>query len=136
MMMKQLVMLFLVIMGLFGCSEDDQSTSKLAEGTYAGIFYRSSPNARWTTSDVQLTLENNRFSGSSSTSRYPAICEGTYQCTDSDSIQFTNECSFTADFDWTFILDGTFQIRREGQTMIISREYEGSVTDTYELELE
>jgi hypothetical protein len=135
-MLKQLVVLLLATLGLFGCSEDDQSTSKLAEGTYTGIFYRSSPNARWTTSDVQLTLENNRFSGSSSTFRYPAICEGTYQRTGSDSIQFTNECSFTADFDWTFILDGAFQIHREGQKMIISREYEGSVTDTYELERE
>jgi len=134
--MKRLLITILLFPFLFACSEEDDPTLELAEGTYAGIFYRSSPNARWATADVQLTLVDGRFSGSSSIARYPAICEGTYQIPGSETIQFTNKCSFTADFDWTFILDGTFQIRQEGKTIILSRQYEGSVTDTYELALE
>ncbi|MGD1890080.1 MAG: hypothetical protein ACFB15_05705 [Cyclobacteriaceae bacterium] len=76
--MKQLLSLPIVILSLFACSDDDNSTTGLTEGTYIGTFYRSSPNARWATADVQITFEEGRFSGSSSITRYPAICEGTY----------------------------------------------------------
>lgn len=131
--MKRLFIIALLFIGIMACSEDDEPSIELAEGTYTGVFYRTSPNARWATSDVRLVLDDNQFSGSSSIPRYPAICEGTYELISANAIQFTNTCAFTADFDWTFILDGDFSIRREGEKIIISRQYEGSVVDTYEL---
>lgn len=133
---KHLVIIIWVGIVTLACQEDDTSdfTFPLEEGAYQGVFYRSSPNARWATADVTLTFEDGRFSGSSDSEKYPAICEGTYQVVGSEKVNFENSCAWTADFDWTFILDGEFNISEEDQKLVISREYEGSVVDTYELE--
>lgn len=76
-------------------------------GTFTGMFSRSSPLVRYQPADVVLTFEGNRFRGSSSISRYPVICEGTFEV-DYGKIRFADACFWTADFDWTYILNGEF----------------------------
>ncbi|MGB3584932.1 MAG: hypothetical protein WBA23_00260 [Tunicatimonas sp.] len=127
----------LALLALSSC-EDDESGEPflLEEGTYTGSFSRSSPNTRWLGANVTLTFENGRFSGSSDQEKYPAICEGTYQVVGSNEITFENSCVWTAEFDWTFILGGEFRISEQDQKLVITREYEGEVIDTYELTLE
>ncbi len=127
-------MIILVFFAL-ACQEDDEGNppSLLEEGTYTGVFYRSSPNARWAPANVTLTLENGSFSGSSDTDKYPAICEGIYQLIGTDQITFANSCIWTADFDWSLILGGEYQITERDNKIVIRREYEGQVSDTYEL---
>jgi len=138
MYMKQLTIILSLTFFTLACREDDAISQafRLDEGTYEGVFYRSSPNARWAAADVTLTFEDGRFSGSSDQDKYPAICEGTYQLVESNRVIFSNDCIWTADFDWRFILDDEFQVTKRNQKLVITREYEGEVVDTYELKLE
>ncbi|WKN42469.1 hypothetical protein [Tunicatimonas pelagia] len=136
--MRRLTIILLLACFTLACREDKEGSGVflLKEGTYTGIFYRTSPNARWATANITVTLEGGRFSGSSEMEKYPAICEGTYQTTVSNQVTFSNNCVWTADFDWTFILEGEFQITERDQKLILTREYEGEVVDTYELTIE
>ncbi|MEM9831488.1 MAG: hypothetical protein AAF944_12680 [Bacteroidota bacterium] len=136
--MKQVSIIVILIFFALACQEDDENNPLLLleEGTYAGVFYRSSPNARWATANVILTFENGRFLGSSDTEKYPAICEGTYQLTGTSQITFENSCTWTADFDWSLILGGEYRIVKQDQKIVMTREYEGQVADTYELKRE
>ncbi len=95
---------------IFSSCEDD-SPAAAVDGLYDGLFYRSNPQQRILTSDVTLDLSGGKFAGLSSIDQYPAICQGSYSAT-STQLEFRNECVFTADFDWTFILDGTYEITR------------------------
>lgn len=104
----------------------------LRDGTYKGIFGRSSPNAKYQASDVILVIKGYTFEGESSIPTYPAICKGTFKQKD-QKVEFTNSCIWTADFDGTYILDGEFNISSEGNKIIISRGYGKDTYDTYTL---
>ena len=47
-------------------------------------------------------------------------------------VTFTNHCVWTADFDWSFILAGTSQIRQEGEYIHLVRKSEHWI-DFYKL---
>ncbi len=116
----------------FACDGDDNQITGPIDGTYVGTFGRSSPHARYESSEVTLVLQGNTFTGSSSKPQYPAICEGTYSVTGQD-IEFVNQCVWTADFDWTYILSGTFRITQDGDELLLIKSYDDSVSDTYRL---
>lgn len=120
---------------LCSCAQEEAALYALEEGTYRGSFYRSSPSATYETSDVSITFRKNRFEGSSSVAKYPAICSGTYMV-QGQEIEFVNECFWTAEFDWSYILSGKFTLTYEGDQMILSRSYGEGVTDTYILKKE
>lgn len=82
--------------------------------------------------NVTLTFSDQHFNGQSNMSRYPAICNGTFQLS-GDSIQFNNACVFTADFDWTLILSGRYDIYTIEDQLIITRTYNNQVKDVYNL---
>lgn len=125
--------ILLVILGLMSaCEHNDIGPAELKNGTYAGIFYRTSPTADGMVSHVTLTLENGTYTGQSDIPRYPAICRGSYVISD-QNIEFTNECPWTAEFDWTFILSGTYTISRSDNQIILKRVYNDDTFDTYEL---
>jgi hypothetical protein len=117
---------------IFGSCHDDSVTFELPDGTYTGIFTRSNPHARFLTSTVVLTFNDHNFEGSSSIENYPSICKGSYKIIGND-IEFTDSCTWTADFDWSFILSGNFNISMSGAELLITRSYDGKVTDTYSL---
>jgi hypothetical protein len=95
---------------IFSSCEDDSPIAAV-DGIYDGLFYRSTPQQRTITSEVTLDLSGGKFAGLTSIDEYPAICQGSYAAT-STEIEFRNECVFTADFDWTYILDGSYEITR------------------------
>lgn len=68
----------------------------------------------------------------SSKPKYPAICEGTYSLS-GQAIEFVNQCAWTAEFDWTYILSGTFTIQKEGDELLLIRSYGDAVYDTYRI---
>ena len=86
------------------------------DGTYTGTFQRE-PGGR--ISQVSLTFSAGKWSGTSQTSKYPALCSGTYEVTNNDKITFTNGCFWTADFDWTLILGGAYDLSATGNTIEI-----------------
>jgi hypothetical protein len=101
-------------------------------GTYTGTFLRTSPLIRYQPSEVTITFEGNRFSGSSSIPKYPAICRGTYSISQS-TITFADECFWTADFDWNLILSGSFSITLSGDELVLERSYGEFDHDRYVL---
>ena len=123
-------------MMLSSCEKEEGFDFRLIEGTYVGTFHRSSPTTKWDGSSVALVFENGAFSGSSSSPKYPAICEGTYTITGTHGIDFTETCVWTADFDWSFILSGRYDVNYVGDELIISRSYGDQTYDTYRLKRE
>lgn len=126
--------LILITAGVFllACQPDEAVNLAKLEGTFTGMFSRSGPLVRYQPADVVLTFEGNRFRGSSSISRYPAICEGTFEV-DNGKIRFADACFWTADFDWTYILKGEFDLSITRDELTMNRSYDGSVYDRYSL---
>ena len=129
--MKNLLLALGIIISISSCSED-ATTFELLDGTYTGTFGRSGPNARYVSSNVEITFDNQKFEGTSDREKYPAICKGTYKIIGSE-IEFVDSCFWTSEFDWTFILAGKFELSWNGEEIIITRSYEGGVVDVYRL---
>ncbi len=129
-MKKILPLLFGILFILWACEQEEAALFKLEEGTYTGSFYRSSPGAKYAASEVRLTFTNKAFEGSSSVVKYPALCRGSYHISGQE-IVFVNECPWTAEFDWSYILNGSFTISLEGKNIIMSRSYGKGLSDTY-----
>lgn len=124
----------LLLLLFFSCgSKLMKNTTTFPEGTYKGQFIRSSPLARYAPANITLTFKGNKFSGTSDRSNYPAICEGTFEVKDK-YIEFKNDCSFTADFDWSYILKGSFEFTWQEGTLEMTRKT-GDTTDHYSVVL-
>ncbi len=115
---------------LISCTSE--SSQDFVESEYSGVFTRVSLDGAHIPSTVFLTLKNGTFTGTSSSSNYPAICTGNYEINDS-KILFTNSCAFTADFDWRLILSGEFDYEVDGDNLKISRSYDSKTFDQYSL---
>ena len=133
--------LFICIAFIFvlSCEYKDTSiTTIIKSGTYKGQFIRNnpyiySPNYN-IVANVTLVFNGNKFSGESDKAKYPAICNGTFNTTGQE-INFENLCVWTADFDWSIILAGKYQIKVDGNKLSITRPT-GDSTDIYNLVLQ
>ncbi|GAB2530751.1 hypothetical protein [Rufibacter soli] len=126
--------LFLLLAFLFAsCLEKDDDPATLPEGTYTGTFSRTDPQTKSPPKVAQVTLiiKGNTFKGNSDTPTYPAIGSGTYQIKGKD-ITFEDENFWTANFDWTLILKGTYSLQSTGGTVTLTRQ-QGTQTDVYQL---
>ncbi len=63
-----------------------------------------------------------------STPRYVAV----HNEVKGNNVEFNNECVWTAEFDWTLILSGEFQITSTSTELILERKM-GDITDLYKL---
>ena len=130
-MRPALIILTLVLFGFTGCRK--QKFEKQLEGNYTGVFYRTAPSIDYTLAHVTLRLNQDSYTGTSDIVKYPAICNGSWE-TDNDVIRFTNQCPWTAEFDWTFILNGEYKYELNGSHLKIIRSYSNGTSDIYELE--
>jgi major membrane immunogen (membrane-anchored lipoprotein) len=131
--MKPLIMLAPIMLLLFAtCSKNIASTNAFTDGTYAGTFTRTSPNARYASAKVSITLKNGSFTGTSDIVNYPAICSGTFKMT-GKNITVENECMFSANFDWSLIFKGTYQYELENGELKIYRRNSNDIIDQYNL---
>lgn len=130
--MKTLTIVLAFTLVLSACDKSDTDTVTLKDGTYTGQFFRTSPTGDWKVSKVKLTLNKGTFTGESEMNKYPAICNGTYTISN-DTIVFKDQCVWTADFDWTLILSGTFEITVDGQAILLKRYFDQNMYDTYQL---
>ena len=73
---------------------------------------------------MTLILDGNKFEGTSSIVKYPAICRGTFTL-GGDEIEFRNGCAWTAEFDWSLILSGKFKFTKEGDEIVITKSDNG-----------
>ena len=106
----------------------------IPEGTYKGHFIRSSPLAKYASSNVTITIKGNTFYGESDKLNYPAICRGTFKVM-GNTIELENECLWTADFDWSYILKGEFEFTMTDGKLEMKRSHDDN-TDHYSLQLQ
>lgn len=131
---QQSLLIFLLMGAFFlSCEKDDIQSDELS-GDYEGYFIRTGPTVDLQPADVSITFQSGTFDGNSAVDRYPAICKGTFSEQGTDSLRFENSCTWTADFDWTYILDGTYAYSEVGDSIILERTYEGGeLIDRYVL---
>lgn len=113
--MYALTMMLLVIIG---CSKNQAPAPiilQVTNGNYIGIFERNGA-----VSNVQLNLSNGAFNGQSTTDKFPALCDGTYATT-GNTITFENKCIWTAEFDWTLILNNTWTFTTNGPILTLTK---------------
>ncbi|WP_241077729.1 hypothetical protein [Flavimarina sp. Hel_I_48] len=115
--MKKVLFLLLCMATLVGCDSDDDSVNYNLEGNYTGVFERND-----SVSNVQLSLKNATFSGESEVQKFPAICRGAFIVSGS-SVTFENVCPWTAEFDWTLILNGSWNIDFEDNNLILTNKF-------------
>jgi len=116
-----------------GCIKDT-SQSELDGTILIGSFMRGGPLELPAPTQVVLNFGTGTFEGYSTNPNYPAICKGTYSKS-AAAITFKNTCAFTADFDWTLILDGEYTYEKDGKSVYFRRAYDNSNFDWYDLEI-
>lgn len=130
--MKRLPLFAVIVIALAACEDQADNHVLLSPGIYEGTFHRLSlADPDPVVAHVAISFNDGSFSGGSSISRYPAICNGKYSLSGSE-VAFTNLCFWTAEFDWSFILAGTFQIMQEGEDIHLVRKSEHWI-DFYKL---
>ena len=124
--MRLLVPILAFTLILVACQKDNDEVIGNFDGLYSGTFQRTGMD----TTDVSIEFFQNTFRGESSRDKYPAICRGSFDL-DNNSINLVDSCTWTADFDWSLILNGSYNISfRQDNTLRIWRS-NGTVTDEY-----
>jgi hypothetical protein len=132
--MRQIIGLAMVALVSFASCKKDKSDVEIPSGTYKGTFARVGA-ARWEPpAEVTLTFNGNQYAGQATAQYYPAVCNGTFSVS-GNSANFKNACFWTANFDWTLVLDGDYEIETRGDSLFITRSYPGTILqiDKYKL---
>ena len=124
--MKKLIQLIIVgslvvLMGGVMSCEDEPNT--VSFGTYEGTFIVEY-SADTLSGPISLTLASSRYNCSSNPDRIPPGGSGEFVIL-TDSISFTDENAWTADFDWNLILNGTYHFESVGDSLILSADKNG-----------
>jgi len=105
---------------LSSCESDQTLSLKIPDGTYSGTFQRKHAfGIGEGTATVSITFSSNTWTGQSDKTNFPALCHGTYEI-ENNKIIFTNLCVFTADFDWSLILSGDYDLSLSSDSLIFS----------------
>jgi hypothetical protein len=103
-----------------GCQDDDLKHARIPDGVYEGTFVRDMALEDTDTANIVITFSSNQWTGASDIMKYPALCNGAYSI-NGDKIVFQNDCYWTAEFDWTFILSGEYDLKFNGNNIEFSR---------------
>ncbi|MCB7479825.1 hypothetical protein [Christiangramia sediminis] len=115
-MIKRISILSLILTLAISCDKDSPIKSETSiNGNYSGLFQRGEQIG-----EVTLEFQKMEFSGQSKITKFPAICEGNYSI-ENDSINFTNTCPWTAEFDWTLILNGKWKYEVSKDQLILTK---------------
>lgn len=129
--MRRLLLLLSVVVAVSACEKNDSDDNDPQDasiyGRYTGTFYRTGMD----TVEVDLSLlSTNRFEGSSTKQYYPAICGGNFTF-DGNTITVNDTCSWTANFDWTLIFDGSYNVSFIDNNSVRIWRNSGTFTDEY-----
>lgn len=130
--MRHILSTFLCLTIFAVSCKKTNSAYLISEGTYVGTFQRLTSTGGQI-SNVTITFSANNWTGQSQFAKYPALCRGTYKSNGADNITFENACPWTAEFDWTLILSQDYKIKIVGNSIEISRDYNGAYKDIYNL---
>lgn len=119
---------------LTGCSENDAVPEIIdLNGTYEGTFTVEYLNGGQIRSNpVTVTFSDSTFTSTSGENRVPAGGSGKYEV-GINSIIFTDENFWTADFDWNLILSGEYALNVSESVITLSARKGDVGIYTYEL---
>lgn len=130
--MKQLfAFVLLLATAVSSCKKNDNNPVAKLNGTYAGTFQRK-VSGTGAVSNVNLSFSDNAWNGESQMAKYPALSHGTFSIA-GNKINFKNESVWTAEFDWSLILNGDYDINTSGNTITITKTYSNGMLDIYKL---
>jgi len=129
--MRRTIILLCAALTIAGCKKDYNNNEEGGDhsiyGRYTGTFHRSGMD----TSNVQISfLSNNHFEGSGERSLYPAICGGDFTF-DGNTLSVNDTCTWAANFDWTLIFDGTYNVSFTGENSLRLWRTSGTIRDEY-----
>ena len=128
-MKSRFVIIIMIGVVMASCSKSKHNT---AVGTYKGTFQRQ-VNGAGAIAPVTITFFDQAWQGQSGVDKYPALCRGNQSIT-GDNINFDNACVWTAEFDWSIILQGDYKLTsNDGEHMEFSRDYANGTKDIYKL---
>jgi hypothetical protein len=124
--MRILVPILVLSVALLACQKDNDDNSFDFEGLYSGTFNRTGMD----TSTVTIDFYQHTYTGDSDREKYPAICRGSFE-PGATTIVFRDSCTWTADFDWSLILNGTYNLSQQGDNTVRIWRTNGTITDEY-----
>jgi hypothetical protein len=137
-MKTQVVLLISIVIGFAGCDKSKNTNTGIPESAYFGTFQRIATSGDAMVSNVMISLVEGKWSGQTDIEKYPALCRGSYEIKNGKVI-FTNECAWTADFDWSLILSGEYEYSYNDSSLTIIKNYNnqgtGHIKDIYTLSL-
>lgn len=135
--MLRLATLASFVLILAACEKSDraaeQPISAPENGLYKGTFRRAHSNNNGVISAVSLEFWGNGWTGTSQVQKYPALCSGSYARNGNNELSFENICAWTAEFDWTLILSGTYKLSMDRDSLVFTKSYNGGYHDIYKL---
>ncbi len=128
--MKKIVIAALTLSLFLACSKPaaENTLNSTLKGRYIGYFQRTGMDSVW----VSLLFSENKFEGNSAIAQYPAICAGSFSI-DGNKIIFTDSCAWTANFDWSLVLNGTYTIEALPEQKLRIWRSNGNRVDEYRL---
>jgi hypothetical protein len=126
--MKKLLRALIVIVCLYACKKTNSgTTANELYGRYKGSFSRTAMD----TAQVTVNFRDaGRFDGTGGPLNYPSICGGSFQRT-GNSLVINDTCTWTANFDWTLIFNGNYNINFTGVNSVRIWRTNGAITDEY-----
>lgn len=129
--MKRICFIIALLLLFCGCNEDINEIESIPDGVYTGTYQREYAHTSPTLiSNITLAFTSGTWWGTSSTPRYPALCNGDFTIKNG-IINFENQCVWTADFDWSFILSGEYSIAQNGDVIEFYRKSRPEITPAF-----
>jgi len=122
-MAKFILTFWILILLCFSCESPKTYPDKIPDGIYNGTFQRQLVTGDGEIANVSISFSSNNWSGQSDKPKYPALCNGTYKL-EKQKIIFTNDCPWTAEFDWSLILGGEYDYVLEVTQLKITKYYQ------------
>ena len=119
---------------LLSCDDSaDELVIPVLNGAYEGTFtVEYLANGQTFSNPVTVNFSGDSYSSTSGADRFPAGGNGTFEMGE-NSVTFSDENFWTADFDWNLILSGEYTVTETDTQIILSATKNDVGIYTYEL---
>jgi hypothetical protein len=122
--MKKMVFLLFVYFAISSCKEGNVQPS--LDGEYVGKFYYGSLFGTTQEGAASVKIANGRFQSVGNNSRIPAGGSGAVSVVDSNTVLFSDENVWTANFDWALVLNGKYSVNVKDDSLFLDKKIEGN----------
>ncbi|WP_316805508.1 hypothetical protein [Pedobacter nototheniae] len=106
---------------LLSCKKDQVKGEPFISGNYEGTFNYTNGN-KTAVSPAKISFGPTTYSSAAQPGRKPAGGAGKYTF-NSNSFKFTDTHIWTADFDWSLILNGDYAYKVMGDSLILTKSF-------------